>query len=230
MFHRDCRSADSREKNGSRDSTGVPRAGNADEQGRRPGSEAHRAAGPGQARYRSHAGPELSPFRLRGDPRHAVGRAQVWRQSLSRTDSADVSRRNADRASREQPRRPDHSGLLQPAVHAQGSVRPDLPGTDDLVTHKSPHARGSYQSEGKCRQRAAAHPSGNVEHLYLRHSQEHAAGTVLVSQSSSWAHCGAGLCGSRRAACHRTNGRQPAARHGEKHSDPEHGASVQLRL
>ena len=51
-------------------------------------------------------------------------------------------------------------------------------------------------------------------------------GAVLVSQSSSWAHFGARLYGSRRSACHRTNGRQPAARHGEEHSHPEHGASV----
>jgi hypothetical protein len=76
-----------------------------------------------------------------------------------------VSRRNADRASRERPRRPDHPGLLQSAVHVQGSVRPDLPGADDLVTHKPPYSRGSYQSEGKCRQRVAAYPSRNVKHL-----------------------------------------------------------------
>jgi FtsP/CotA-like multicopper oxidase with cupredoxin domain len=44
--------------------------------------------------------------------------------------------------------------------------------------------------------------------------------------SSSRTYCGARLWGPRRPACHRTNGRQPAARHGEKHSDPEHGASI----
>ena len=55
-------------------------------------------------------------------------------------------------------------------------------------------------------------------------------GAVLVSQSSSWAHGGARLYGSRRAACGRTNGRQPAAGHREEHSHPQHGASVQLRL
>ena len=155
---------------------------------------------------------------------------EVGRQSLSGADSAGISRRKADRPFRERPHRPDHPGLLQSAVHAQGSVRSDLPGADDLVTDQSPHPRSSHQSEGKCRQRVAAHPSRHVQHLHLRHSQEHAAGSVLVSQSSSWAHFGAGLYGSRRSACDRTNGRQPAARHGEKHSHPEHGASVQLRL
>ena len=55
-------------------------------------------------------------------------------------------------------------------------------------------------------------------------------GAVLVSQPSSWAHFGAGLYRARRPACHRTNGRQPAARHGEQHSHSEHGASVQFRL
>ena len=38
------------------------------------------------------------------------------------------------------------------------------------------HIHGAaYQSEGQCRQRDAAHPAGDVEHLHLRHSQEHAA-------------------------------------------------------
>ena len=64
MSRRDCLGADCREKNRSRNSTGVPRAGNAGEQGRRPRSPAHRAAGPGHARYGSHACPELPPFRL----------------------------------------------------------------------------------------------------------------------------------------------------------------------
>ena len=56
--------------------------------------------------------------------------------------------------------------------------------------------------------------------------QEHAARTVLVSLSSSWAHCGASLYRSRRSACDRTNGWQLAARHRQTHSDPQHGAPV----
>src|SRR5262249_51307802 len=138
--------------------------------------------------------------------------------------SARISRRNADRPFRERPQRPDHPGLLQSAVHAKGSVHSDLPAADDLLADQSPHPRSSYQSEGKRRQCVAAHPSRHVQHLYLRHSKEHAAGTVLVSQSSSWAHFGPRLYRPRRTAGDRTNGRQPAARHGEKHSHPEHGA------
>jgi hypothetical protein len=221
-----CLGADGREKSRSRNSTGVPRAGNADEQGRRPRSSAHRAAGPGSARYGSCACPELSPFRLRGDPRHGVGRAEVGWQSLSSTDPAGISRRKADRPFGERPHRPDHPGLLHSAVHAQGSVRPDLPGADDLVTDQSPHSRGSHQSEGKRGQRVASHSSRDVQHLHLRHSPEHAAGSILVSQSPSWAHDGARLYGSRRPACGRTNGRQLDAGHREGHSHPEHGASV----
>jgi len=45
-----------------------------------------------------------------------------------------------------------------------------------------------------------------------------------------WAHFGPRLYRSRRTAGGRTNGRQPAAGHGEEHSHPQHGASVQLRL
>ena len=211
MSQRDCLGADCREKNRSRNSTGVPRAGHAGEQGRRPRSPAHRAARPGNARYGSDACPELPPVRLRGDPRHGVGRAEVGRQSLSGADSAGISRRNADRPFRERPHRPDHPGLLHSAVHAQGSARSDLPGADDLVTDKSPHPWSSHQSEGKCRQRDAAHPSRDVEHLHLRHPPEHAAGsctgiTVIFTGSLS-AQVYTGLVGL--LAIGRTDGNLP---------------------
>ena len=117
-----------------------------------------------------------------------------------------------------------------PQYTAKGQPVPIYPEQMTVVTDKSSHPWSSHQSEGKCRQCHAAHPAGDVEHLHLRHSSEHAAGAVLVSLSSSWAHCGAGLHGSRRSACDRTNRRQPAARDGEEHSDPQHGAAVQFRL
>src|SRR5215471_370002 len=119
---------------------------------------------------------------------------------------------------------------FSPQYTPKGQPIPIYPEQMNLLTDQSPHPRSSYQSEGKCRQCVAAHPSRHVQHVHLRHSKEHAAGTVLVSQSSSWAHYGPRLWRSRRTAGGRTNGRQPAARHGEKHSHPQHGASVQLRL
>ena len=134
----------------SRNSAGVPRARRADEQGRRPRNSAHRKARPGNARHGSDTCPELSSFRLRGDPRHGIQRAEVRRQSLSSAHSPGISRRKADRPFRERPHRPDYPGLLHSAVHAQRSVRSALPGADDLVTDKSPHAWSSHQSEGKC--------------------------------------------------------------------------------
>jgi hypothetical protein len=51
---------------------------------------------------------------------------------------------------RERPHGPDYPGLLQSAVHGQRSVCSALPGADDRVTDKSPHAWSSHQSEGKC--------------------------------------------------------------------------------
>jgi hypothetical protein len=81
-----------------------------------------------------------------------------------------------------------------------------LPGADDLVPVEPSHARAAHQPEGKCRQRVAAHPSRHVEHLHLRHPQEHAAGNLLVSQPSSRAHGGARLWWARRPARHRTHG------------------------
>jgi hypothetical protein len=155
---------------------------------------------------------------------------QLRRQSLSGAHAARISRRKADRPFRERAQRPDYPRLLHSAVHAKGSAHCALSAADDLLADQSPHPRSSYQSEGKRRQCVAAHPSRHVQHVHLRHSKEHAAGTVLVSQPSSWAHYGSRLWRSRRTAGGRTNGRQPAARHGEKHSHPQHGASVQLRL
>ena len=67
----------------------------------------------------------------------------IGRQSLSGADSAGVSRRNADRPFRERPHRPDHPGLLQSAVHAEGQIRSDLSGADDLLAAQSPHPRSS---------------------------------------------------------------------------------------
>ena len=43
----------------------------------------------------------------------------------------------------ERTHRIDHPGLLQSAVHAEGTVHSDLPGTDDLITDQSPHPRSS---------------------------------------------------------------------------------------
>ena len=103
--------------------------------------------------------------------------------------------------------------FYNPQYTAQGPDRADLPCADDLFAGQPPHPRRARQPEGQFRQRHAAHPAGHVEHLYLRHPDEHAAGRVLVPQPSARPDRRAGLYRPRRPALHRTHRRQPADRH-----------------
>ena len=73
-------------------------------------------------------------------------------------------------------------------------------------------------------------PGGVVEHLHLQYSEDHAARRLLVSQPSAWADDAACLLRHGGAAGDRPHRRQPAARHGEQHPDPQHGAAIQLRV
>ncbi len=102
--------------------------------------------------------------------------------------------------------------LLQPAIHAEGRGGSDLSGTDDLIAAEPSRSWPSRQSEGKFRQRAAAHPRRHGQYLHLQHPEKSAAGRVLVSQPSARTDRSASLYGSRGLAGHRTHRRQPAGR------------------
>ena len=126
---------------------------------------------------------------------------------------------------------PDHPGLLQSAIHAEGS-RP-VPIYPEQMT-SSPlnlHIHGApRQSERQCRQRPAAHPAG-MSNTYTYDIPRN------MPQGAYWYHshlhgltAAQAYIGPCRPARDRTHGRQPAARHGEQHSHPEHGASIQFRL
>ena len=81
-------------------------------------------------------------------------------------------------------------------------------------------------------------PKGNADNVML-HIPPGMSNTYTydmprnMPQGLFWYHChlhGSGLYRSRWSACGGTNRRQPAARHQEEYSHPEHGASVQFRL
>ena len=208
----------------------VPGTCNAGEQGRRARSPPDRASRRGQARYGGYSRQELPPLRLSGDPRHGIRWADVRRQPLSGADLAGFSGRDADRPPGKRPVGPDNSGLLQSAIHAEGRDGSDLPGANDLIAVEPSRSRCPRQSERQCRQRPAAHPGRHVQHLHLQYSDEYAAGSVLVSQPPARPHRGANLPGPCRPALDRPHRRQPAARHAEQHSGPEHAAAIQFRL
>ena len=127
--------------------------------------------------------------------------------------SAGVSRRNADRPSRQRLDRPHHPRFLHPAIHAQGPDRADLPGADDLIAVEPSRARPARQPEGQRRQRDAAHPAGHVEHLHLRHSRgtcRRAPTGITAIFTPSPRRRSIRPC---RPAGDRAHRRQPAARH-----------------
>ena len=120
--------------------------------------------------------------------------------------------------------------FFDPAIHGEGRGGAALSAADDLVAAQPAHPRRACQPQGQRRQRDAAHPRRDVEHLHLQHPEEHAAGRLLVSQPSACAHRAARLLRHGRAARDRPHRRQPAAGHAEPDPDPQHGAAIQLRV
>ena len=93
------------------------------------------------------------------------------------------------------------------------------------------HVHGIHVSpEGQFRQRPAAHPGGDVEHLYLRHPANMPQGAYWYHSHLHTPDFGADLYGPRRTARHRPDRRQPAAGDREQHPDPQHAAPVQFRV
>ena len=165
-------------------------------------------------RYRGQAGAEHARLCLRADPRHGVRRQDVGRQSLSGADAASVPRRDADRPSRQRARPGSPSRTSStPPIRPRAEEVPLYPPTDDFIAAQPAHAWRACQPQGERRQRDAAHPSRHVEHLHLPHSQEHAAGRLLVSLASAHAHRAACLLRPGRSARDRAHRRQSSARH-----------------
>ena len=108
--------------------------------------------------------------------------------------------------------------FFDPRLHGEGRGGAALSAADDLIADQSAYAWRACQPKGQRRQCDAAHPGRHVEHLHLRHPQEHAAGRLLVSQPSAHAHRGADLLRHGRAARDRAHRRQPAAGHARTRS------------
>ena len=175
-------------------------------------------------RYRGQAGAEHARLCLRADPRHGVRRQDVRRQSLPGANAASVPRRDPDHPSRQRALRTHHQGLLRPGLYGQGRGGAALSAADDLFAAQPAYAWHPCQPKGERGQRAAAHPSRQIEHLHLQHSQEHAAGRLLVSLASAHAHRDACLLRHGRSARDRAHRRQSAAGHAEPDPGPQHAA------
>ena len=135
--------------------------------------------------------------------------------------------RDADRPSRQRAHRPHHPGFLRSAIYGEGRGGAALPADDDLVAAQPARPRRACQPQGQLRQRDAAHPRRDVEHLHLPYPEEHAARRLLVSQPSAWADDAARLLRHGGPARDRPHRRQPSAGHAAPDPDPQHGAAIQ---
>ena len=95
----------------------------------------------------------------------------VRRQSLPGADTAGLPRRDADHPSRQRSHRTHHQGFLRSGLHGEGRGGAALPAADDLVATQPAYSWHPCQPEGERRQRAAAHPRREIEHLHLQHSR-----------------------------------------------------------
>ena len=103
--------------------------------------------------------------------------------------------------------------FFDPQYTPKGEEVPLYPAQMTVVAAQPAHSRRACQPEGQLRQRDAAHPGRDVEHLHLPHPQEHAAGRLLVSQPSARADDAARLLRAGGPARDRPHRRQPAAGH-----------------
>ena len=108
--------------------------------------------------------------------------------------------------------------FFDPAYTRQGRGGAALSAADDLFAAQPAYAWHPCQPKGERGQCAAAHPRRQIEHLHLQHSQEHAAGRLLVSLASAHAHRDACLLRHGRSARDRAHRRESAARYARTRS------------
>ena len=141
------------------------RARDAREQGRRSRGQIDRQAGRGPARHRRRAGQELLVFayelirgtasngQMSGDNLYPAPTLQVFpgETLIVHLDNAMTGLTIRD--------------FFDPAIYGQGQGGAALPVADDLFARQPSRSRRACQSQGKRRQRDAAHPGREVEHL-----------------------------------------------------------------
>ena len=103
--------------------------------------------------------------------------------------------------------------FFDPRYIAKGEEVPLYPEQLTVLAAQPARPRAACEPQGKFRQRDAAHPRRDVEHLHLPHSQKHAAGRLLVPQPPAWAHDTARVLRAGGTARHRPHRRQSSARH-----------------